>query len=236
MGSITMRTGLEILFNASLAALGDANEVARLHSIQGFANCVGPRGNYTTEVFSERAGKAGIRQRFSDTAREPVNAFVHADSAWEMSSSGKATPASPMLRSIVRAHQYQMMPIEFQTMFRGFALEGPADFEGRPSVKVSAKNDLGFQTSLFFDAKSKLLSGTLLQLPDGSETIKTVFNEWRTVGDIKLPSVVTATDKRGDYVCRFDSITLNNVDPTLFAVPPQAGEQGATTRPGRQAP
>lgn len=236
MGPITMRTDLEILFSASLAALGDASEVARLQSIQSFASCAGPRGTYTTETFSQRAGKAGIRQRFSDATREPVNAFVHADRAWEISRSGKATPASPMLRSIIRAHQYQMMPIEFQTMFRGFALEEASNFEGRPSVRVSAKNDLGFQTSLFFDAESKLLSGTLMQIPGGSETIKTAFNEWRTVGNIKFPSVVTATDKRGDYVCRFDSITLNKVDPALFEVPPQASEQGAVTKPGRQAP
>jgi hypothetical protein len=211
---------LDPIFSASLSALGGPAELKSLQSVHGVADCAGPRGRYTTETLSRRENKAGLKQTFSDKTREPVSAFVNGDIAWEISRSGQAAPASPMLRSIVRGHQYQMMPVMFESMFHDFALDGVEEFEGRRSVKVRAKNDLGFRTDLYFDAESKLFSGTRMHVPDGSETITTEFSEWTLVGGIKFPSVVTSTDKRGEYVCRFESITLNQVDPALFEVPP----------------
>lgn len=63
--------------------------------------------------------------------------------------------------------------------------------------------------------------GFTIQNPFGKqpETVRIVFNEWKQIGKLKLPSKVTATDKQGDFVLNFREIALNKSDEKIFDVP-----------------
>lgn len=48
--------------------------------------------------------------------------------------------------------------------------------------------------------------------------MRIVFSEWKSVGKVKLPYVVTATDQAGNQGFRFSEIKVNTVDERIFAV------------------
>ena len=100
--------------------------------------------------------------------------------------------------------------------------EGYEDFGGEICVNLKVTTELGGPAHLFFNAKSQLMAGfTINEVVNGEDNpVVVVFNEWRTVGKLKLPSKVTATDKAGECIFEFYSITVNNVDDAIFAIPP----------------
>jgi hypothetical protein len=57
------------------------------------------------------------------------------------------------------------------------------------------------------------------------ETVKVVFNQWKDVGHVRLPSKVTATDKAGDFVLDFREMLLNQAGGDIFQVPPELAEK-----------
>lgn len=214
---------LDKIFAAAINSVGDQKEINKIRSIESFADCIGPRGKYTTEVISYLDGKTIFKQKFAAPNREPVNIYVNDETGWEKSEkTNEVSIISDVEKSIARAHEFQLMAFDFQKRFRDFSIEGVEDFEKRQSIKVRTKNDLGNTVYLFFDTETKLLSGNIMLLPGSNETVKIVFNEWRKIGKVKLPSVVTATDNRGDYVLRFHTITLNKTAVKTFDIPPLA--------------
>lgn len=209
---------LKDIFSAALEAGGGEKEIGKVRSIEAYADCTGPKGMYTTEVISYRSNKTIFDQKF--TYRESGKIVVNNDLIWERANkTGEFSLASPMSRLVVRLHEFQLMSFDFQKMFRDFALAGTENFAGRPSVKVLAKTELDGPIHLFFDTETKLLSGYILPIPGSSESVKNVFKDWKKVGKLKLPSVVTATDKAGTWELRFHTITLNKTDAKVFDVP-----------------
>ncbi len=211
---------LEKLFSSSIEAIGGAKEINKIRSVEVFADCAGPNGKYTTEIASFRDGKARFTQKFSYKPA-PTDIFINDKLAWETSD---FSLVSPFQRLVVRLHEYQRMAFDFQRMFHDFALEGTEDFANKPNIKVRAQNELNGTIYLYFDAETKLLSGYLLPIPGSNESVKNVFNEWRNVGKIKLPSKVTATDSAGDWVLNFQKITLNKSDAQIFEIPPRVAD------------
>jgi hypothetical protein len=122
--------------------------------------------------------------------------------------------------AVWRGHDFQFLAMEVATRFRDLALAGEENFGGKTAVKLSGKDESGNAADVFFDKETRLLLGLTTQNPfDNRETIRTVFNEWRPVGKLKLPSRVTATDKKGDFVLNFREIVLNKTDEKIFTVP-----------------
>jgi hypothetical protein len=54
-------TAAEIIEN-SLQALGGRKEIAKVRSLHAVADCTGPNGNYTTEIYSARDGRLVFAQ------------------------------------------------------------------------------------------------------------------------------------------------------------------------------
>ncbi|HMS40534.1 MAG TPA: hypothetical protein PKE69_09930, partial [Pyrinomonadaceae bacterium] len=211
---------LEKLFSSSIEAVGGAKEINKIRSIEVFADCTGPNGKYTTEIVSFRDGKARFTQKFSYKTT-PTDIFINDKLAWETAGFSLVSPFQGL---VVRLHEYQKMAFDFQKMFHDFALEGNEVFANRASVKVRAKNELNGTIYLYFDAETKLLSGYVLPIPGSNESVKNVFNEWRNVGKLKLPSKVTATDNTGDWVLNFQKISLNKADAKIFEIPPRVAD------------
>lgn len=211
---------LEKLFSSSIEAVGGAKEINKIRSVEVFADCAGPNGKYTTEIASFRDGKARFTQKFSYKPA-PTDIFINDKLAWEASD---FSLVSPFQRLVVRLHEYQRMAFDFQKMFHDFALEGTEDFANKPSIKVRARNELNGTIYLYFDAETKLLSGYILPIPGSNESVKNVFNEWQTVGKLKLPSKVTATDSAGDWILDFQKISINKSDAQIFEIPPRVAD------------
>ncbi|MGH7493563.1 MAG: hypothetical protein ACREOO_14390 [bacterium] len=66
-------------------------------------------------------------------------------------------------------------------------------------------DELGSPGHVFFDLDSHLWAGKVILDPRShkGETVRVLINEWKKVGEVKLPSKVTATDKSGDWILDF---------------------------------
>jgi hypothetical protein len=203
---------LEKIFTEALQAVGNQKAIAEIKNIEAFAECLGPQGKYTTAIKSFRSDKTHFKQSFS-YKKDNSNIFINDDLGWrESAESNNIEIVADFGRLVVNLHEYQKMAFDFQKMFSGFELVGEENFAGRPSTKVKAKNSLDGTIYLFFDKKTKLLAGYILPLPGSEETVKNVFNEWKKVGNVKLPSKITATDRSGDWVLNFNKIRINKTE------------------------
>ncbi|MCB1024458.1 MAG: nuclear transport factor 2 family protein [Acidobacteria bacterium] len=224
------QTSLTGVFSAAVDAIGSKDAIARLRNIKAKANCIGPDGNYKTPVTSFRSNKTIFLQTFSyKSDRKTI--YINEKFGWSPSENDEIPKiVSPFEKLVVRLHEYQKMSFDFRSMFSDFALVGNAVFEGRKSTKVRAKTDLDGSIFLYFDIQNKTLSGFEFR-PNGSDQIiKNVFGGWKTFGELKLPTRITATDSRGEWILNFENITLNSADENLLKVPQMVSDLEALMR------
>lgn len=210
--SIQKDEKLEQIFKASRAAVGTEEEIGKISNIDTSADCVGPKGDYQTRVKSFRANKTFFVQTFS-YKNDVTVLFIKNSVGWKRNAIKRSfEPVSEFEKLVVNLHEYQKLAFDFRNIFTDFKYERLELFEGRASHKVSAKTKIGTNIELFFDGKTKRLAGYILPIPDSKTPVKNVFNEWKLVGKVTLPSVVTATDSAGKWVLKFKRIELNKTD------------------------
>jgi hypothetical protein len=211
----------KLVIENSIRAMGSAKHLSNIRSIRAIANCTGPRGPYTTEIFSAGNRRLIFRQvRAGSVYKGQTNGQVF----WTTDEkTGEFSLADAKAAFAWRSHDFQWMAAEVGERFYDFSFEGEENFAGKPALKLGAKDELGHPAALFFDKDSHLMLGFVIQNPfnDRAELIRNVFNEWRQIGKVKLPSKITVTDKQGDFVLNFHDISLNKVDEGMFVVPRQ---------------
>ena len=218
--SLEQTINADAVFSAAAQAMGGRKALQEIQSIRAMADCVGPRGKYKTELQSARGDRLMFRQSW--VGRETFLAFVNGKRAWTKSEkTGQVAPLDRNSAAMIRSHEFQMLAIALRERYGNPQVEGYENFAGTRSIKVRMVDEIGNPCHVFFDADSHLMLGMLILNPTGEagETVRVVFNRWRQVGRVKLPSMITATDKSGDFVFEFQEISLNDVDPTLFRVP-----------------
>jgi thiol-disulfide isomerase/thioredoxin len=208
------------VFSAARDAMGGESVLSQIRDIRAVADCSGPREPYTTEIISVRPDRLFFKQTYP--TREPFVAFVNGQYSWlKNEKTGEVSRAEKEVTAAVRGHEFQMIAIAPQERYRGAAVVGFEDFAGAPSVKVRVTDELGKPLYLFFNLSTRLMSGMLMEdtRSQTGETVRVVFNEWKTVGGARLPSKVTATDRAGDFVLNFREMLLNQAEAQIFQVP-----------------
>lgn len=206
----------------SLQAIGGKKEIAKVRSIYAFALCAGPNGNYTTEIHSAKNARLLFKQARQNGSNYlgQTNGLIFWTKDGE---TGDFTLADQRAAFAWRSHDFGRLAMEIGERFHNFVPGGEESFAGKTALKLRAIDELGNPAQIFFDKDSKLLLGFVIQNPFSSqpEQIRTVFNEWKQVGKLKLPSKITVTDKQGDFVLNFREISLNKLDQRVFTVPPK---------------
>ncbi|HEX8922726.1 MAG TPA: hypothetical protein VF766_14720, partial [Pyrinomonadaceae bacterium] len=175
-----------------LKAIGGRSELARIRSIHAFADCLGPKGKYTTEIYSATNSRLLFKQ-----VRQGGKSFVgqtNGNVFWTKDeASNEFSIADKPSAFIWRSHEFQWLMTAFMERFREPSFAGRENFAGKDALKLSMKDELGNQTSVFFDSESGLLLGFISPNPLGeqTETVRVVINEWKAIGKVKLPSKVT---------------------------------------------
>ena len=204
----------------SVQAIGGKQEIAGVRNIRAFADCMGPKGKYTTEIHSAKGSRLIFRQ-----VRQGGAAFVgqtNGNIFWTKDeTSGDPALADKAAAFAWRSHEFQWLAIALLERFSEPSFAGHENFAGKNALKLSMKDELGRPASVFFDQESGLMLGFIILNPFSQqpELIRTVFNEWKQVGKVKLPSKVTVTDKQGDFVLSFQDISINRIDENIFSVP-----------------
>jgi Domain of unknown function (DUF4440) len=211
----------DAIFSASLKAMGGEKELKRIQSITALADCVGPRGKYTTEIYSARGNRLLFKQVSTDG--DIFLGYVNGEHTWTKDEkNGQVSSLDKTYAAMFRGHEFQLLAIILRERFKNPVGEGEEDFAGKRCHQIRMLDELGKPCQVYFDANSHLLAGFVIADPrsDKGEAVRVVFNEWKQVGKVKLPAKVTATDKSGDWVLDFHTIELNGVDEKIFVVPP----------------
>jgi thiol-disulfide isomerase/thioredoxin len=211
---------VESVLRAAREAMGGERALKQIQSIKATADCMGPRGPYKTEIISGRPDRLFFKQTWA--AREPFVAVINGGHAWlKNEKTGEASVPEKSVVAGVRSHDFQMIAVAPEERYEGAVVEGFEDFAGARSVKLRVTDELGNHLYLFFNAETHLMGGMILadSRSKTGESVKVVFNEWKRVGRVRLPSKVTATDKAGDFILDFREILLNQSEGDLFRVP-----------------
>lgn len=245
ISSLSPSQSFDEIFSASLSVMGGEKELRKIQRIMALANCTGPRGKYTTEIYSQRGNRLKFKQVWPDGGT--FLAFVNGEHAWmEDQKSSQVSPLDSVSAAGIRAHEFQMIALVLPERYKHPVVEGEEDFAGERCIKIRMTDELGKPCAVFFKTRSSLLAGFINADPrsDKGETVRVVFNEWKKVGKVMLPSKVTATDKSGDWVLDFHDLKLNRIDEKIFEIPPSIGavkellqlqQQGRTAHFGKDA-
>ncbi len=235
----------ETIFSNSLNAMGGEKELRKIQSITALADCVGPRGKYTTEIYSARGDRLLFKQVSAEGGM--FLGYVNGEHTWTKDEKrGQVSSLDKTCASMFRGHEFQMMAIILPERFNSPVVEGEDDFAGKRCTKIRMIDELGTPCQVYFDTNFHLLAGLIIADPrsDKGETVRVVFNEWKKVGKVILPSKVTATDKSGDWVLDFHDLKLNRIDEKIFEIPPsiaavkelmQLQQQGRAAHFGKDA-
>jgi hypothetical protein len=218
--SVSAQTSASEIIENSLQAIGGRKAIAKVRSLQAIADCRGPNGNYTTEIYSARNSRLIFRQVSANG--NIYHGQTNGQVFWTKNEKGgDFSLADSRAAAVWRGHDFQLMAVEVAERFRDLALAGEESFDGKPAFRLRGKDELGNPADVFFEKDSKLMLGFTAQNPFSREieTVRIVFNDWRQIGKLKLPSKVTATDQKGDFVLNFREIVLNKTDEKIFAVP-----------------
>jgi hypothetical protein len=104
----------------------------------------------------------------------------------------------------------------------GLELFGTQTINGRGAIVLSGVLPSKQIERLFFDAENGLLVRRTVVTPTplGSIPEQTDYEDYRAVGDVKLPFTIRRTGSSFSNIQRYDEITINvPVDPASFRKP-----------------
>lgn len=207
------------VIEAFVNSIGGAKELAKILNIRAIADCEGPNGKYITEVYSAKNSRLVFKQIRPNG--QNLTGFVNGEIFWRANEkSGDVSIVNNQIASIWRGHEFQMIAVELLKRYREPSFEGYEDFAGFNSMKLRVTNEFGNPAYAFFNKNSKLLSGFIFLNPaNQQEQVRILFNEWKTIGKVKLPSKITAIDNTGSFVLNFHTITVNKIDEQIFSIP-----------------
>ena len=219
---------LERIFAASAAAMGGAAALDRIASIAAAAHCISPWGGYITEIQSMRDGRLMFTQLWPEHA--PLVAYLNGRYAWVRDQfTGAVEPLDPISASIIRAHEFQLLPIVMPLRYSDLSWAGYQEIAGVCCDVMRMTDELGYPCWAYFSCESHLWVGMTLTDPCQPEqdVVRVIIDQWAAVERVRLPSQVIASDAAGEFVLNFHTIRLNTVSPSIFAVPAEilAGEE-----------
>lgn len=201
------------IFANSILAMGGETAVNRIQSITAVANCTGPNGDYITKLESSRDGNLYFEQVRS--GQRPFAAWiVGADQGWTLNEAGEKTALNPQAITMIRSHDFQMIPLTFTERYIGLLALGAVEFQDRTCEKVQFDDELGQICHAYFDAGNYLWAGMTLanSIGEPGEIVTVIINNWQEVEGVKLPQNIVAIDKNGEFSLDFVQMELNKIN------------------------
>jgi outer membrane lipoprotein-sorting protein len=206
----------EWVLNRAMEAMGGAEQVAAVPGIEAHAACTGPNGPYTTDVYSTSDG----RLRFHQTsAGGEYVAISDGERAWFVENDSLRAVA-PQALAMFRAHEFQMIALQFAVRFRDPRWDGRGRFEGKDSFRLVVTDELGRSVHAWFDVETGLLAGWEFDdIGGGASRIRIVLQAWQEVDGLRLPSTVIASDADGEYRLVYEKLVVRSLPDSMFERP-----------------
>lgn len=198
--------------NAVLDAIGPKITRESIENISYRADCLSPKGAYTTEIHSDTSGYTMFRQTYT-FKKDSFMAVIHKGTEGFMPSDRSATFSREMIFTF-RSHEFFSLLLEINKRFK--EIKDPV-LELADSVKVlrvEAKDELGHACKIDLDSTSRLPSTIQFQDPaNEKEQITTKFSRWKMINGLNLPHRILFIQGGNTY--SFDIIELKINDPAF---------------------
>ncbi|HLY43688.1 MAG TPA: hypothetical protein VKR52_20915 [Terracidiphilus sp.] len=115
-------------------------------------------------------------------------------------------------------------PLSELSWFKSMDTAGVETFEGRPCFRLHGINNWNKANDHFYDVETHLLAGYEFASPMG--LTHEIFSDYRKMDGVLVPMKQTVKVQAKDgtwnpvYLLTFDSVTFNDVDPSVFTLPP----------------
>jgi hypothetical protein len=189
---------------------------ARIVSISSMAACHGPKGDYETQMVSDRRGDLSFRQFLTDHKNV---AGILDGRGWQLGPDDRAEWIDEAETSVLRNHEFPLVALDLRKRFHDFSAPATAEFEGQSAARIEMIDERGHPASAYFSVASHLPLAIVGTNPRSGGTVTTRFDAWRTVADVRLVSHVTILIGSEKWVFDFKSLQINAAGDEAFQVP-----------------
>jgi len=141
--------------------------------------------------------------------------------AWSIDTAGKVhLPQGDVIKTIARdADMYYHLHV--MHYFRSMAVIDVRPFNGRPCYHLKGINNWGQTNEQFYDTTTGLLIGYAFNTAwrGGNGDATATFEDYTDYGGVLMPAKTTSRDGDDVSVDRIVSVTYDDVDDKLFALP-----------------
>ena len=181
----------------------------QIDTINSFANCYGPNGTYTTEVFSEKNGSLLFSQVF-EYRDSPFTAKLHSDNKGYTidKSGGISDTLSAISIAMIRSHDFHRLQTNPRSFFTQIMFEKDID----DKIELYTGIDkLDNPIKIYFDsAVQQIKIIEFLNMMDTTEVIKIVFKKWIESDYGKLAKEIEIIQAKKDtFNFDFKTIEIN---------------------------
>ncbi|MGC2112569.1 MAG: hypothetical protein WA655_23825 [Candidatus Korobacteraceae bacterium] len=153
--------------------------------------------------------------------------------AWDLDPSGKASiHEGDEAKSAARdADMYYHLHV--MNYFKSMEVVGVQEFNGRPCYHLKGVNNWGRVNEHFYDKQNGLLLGYAFNTAwrggkgDATET----FEDYKDFGGVLMPAKATSRDGDDLAITLIRSVTYDDVEDSVFALPDAVKKATATTNP-----
>lgn len=209
----------EELVAAAVEAMGGAEAVAALETLVVEADCVGPRGEYVSEVLWRRPDRTLLRQSGPQGVRELL---AYGDKAWTPDPDGGVltTPAPEGTAAMVHGHLFHLTLFELDRRFREHRAAGTGP---GGCLRVEMEDAHGRPAAVCLDPDTMLPRSFRFEAAGGGGTIEMEPRDWQRFGELLYFTRFTLRQGDEEFRWAYRSIRPGAAEPRL---PPRQASGG----------
>lgn len=193
------------IVQASMNAIGKKEDRDKIQNLVTVADCVSPRGKYSTEIHTAAGGYSYFKQVYSFKPT-PFEAVIEKKDTGHIIGD-TVSPLSKVMIAMVRGHEFYTIILEADKRFHSFEQPILADSGTRKLYQIKAKDEWEYECVLFFEQETSRLSAIHSRNPAAPEEIIEIsFSGWQAQQGFILPRQVTI--KQGGQYYSFDFVKV----------------------------
>jgi hypothetical protein len=196
-----------------LKGIATPSELAGIHTVRAEADVeVSDGRNFSTTVIYHDPQRAVFRSQYADRT---VTRGVEGKYVWTFDGTAEIE-ADPFVREFVLGHQFHAQILYFDRLYPDHEAPRQTTFEDHPCNVVTAGDEDSLR-SLYFDPAGRPLGMRMHHGPEMRITIK--FGNWKEVGGISLPFLVSIDDGKSQFEYHYTEVRLNEGSLAEFRAP-----------------
>jgi hypothetical protein len=192
-----------------------------------------PSGNVEIEAaFYTKDGKM-LQKVMLPGGKESLSGY-DGETSWNMDPSGKVTfDEGDVVKTVARdADMYYHLHV--MKYFRSMEVVDVEEFNGRPCYQLEGVNNWGQPNEQFYDKENGLLVGYKFNTAwrGGNGDATALFEDYKDFGGVLVATKNTSRDGKDVSVFTITSVTYDDVDDAVFALPEAVQKAKAAKKPG----